>query len=285
MELIATPVDLHRAARQLPRPLALVPTMGALHAGHLALVARAQELAAGGTVAASIFVNPAQFRPGEDLGRYPRPFAQDRRLLEAAGCHLLFAPTAESMYAADTSVTIRENSLSQTMCGLARPGHFDGVCLVVAKLFHLFQPDFALFGQKDFQQLTIVRRMVRDLNFGVQIVPVPTVREPDGLAMSSRNAYLSKEERREAPILYRTLRGAADKCLQGGITRSELEGWMSAEIGQARSSRVDYAVAVHPETLQPKTDLVPPMLLAAAVFFGTTRLLDNYLLDHANGTL
>ena len=151
--------------------------MGALHAGHLALVARAQELAAaGGTVAASIFVNPAQFRPGEDLGQYPRPFARDRQLLEAAGCHLLFAPAPESMYAADASITIRENSLSQTMCGLARPGHFDGVCLVVAKLFHLFQPDFALFGQKDFQQLTIVRRMVRDLNFGMEIVPVTTVR-------------------------------------------------------------------------------------------------------------
>jgi pantoate--beta-alanine ligase len=279
VQIIQSPSEMQCVARDLARPMAFVPTMGALHGGHLALVSRAHDLVrSGGTVAASIFINPTQFGPGEDLQQYPRSFDRDCQLLDTAGCKVVFAPAPEAMYAADASVTVRERFLSQTLCGLARPGHFDGVCLVVAKLFHLLQPDFALFGQKDFQQLAIIRRIVRDLNFAVNIVAVPTVREPDGLALSSRNAYLSKDERQQASVLYRVLQGAADKWRRGDVTRAEIEDWMAAQLRQAPLARVDYAVAVDPATLQPTSDLTCPVLLAVAVFFGKTRLIDNYLL-------
>jgi pantoate--beta-alanine ligase len=196
VRLINSPADLQRHVRSLLHPLVFVPTMGALHPGHLALVTRAKEVAAGsGTTVVSVFVNPTQFGPNEDFQRYPRPFEQDCEKLAGLGCDLVFAPSADAMYHPHASVAVHETSLSRTMCGASRPGHFDGVCTVVTKLFHLVQPDFAVFGQKDFQQLAIVRRLVRDLNFPVEIIGLPTVREADGLAMSSRNAYLSPEER------------------------------------------------------------------------------------------
>jgi pantoate--beta-alanine ligase len=254
--------------------------MGALHEGHLALARRAGQLARGiGTTAASIFVNPAQFGPSEDFERYPRPFTRDSALLEQNGCDLLFAPEASDMYGADRSVEIVEDSLSTVMCGASRPGHFSGVCTVVAKLFNLFRPDIAIFGAKDYQQFAIIRRMVRDLNFSVRLEAHPTVREPDGLAISSRNIYLSAEEREQAPVIQHVLQRAEKRVREGRGSVAGLVEWMCAQIESAPLAKVDYAVAVDPENLQPTTRLRPPMLLAAAVFFGKTRLIDNRLVE------
>jgi pantoate--beta-alanine ligase len=264
----------------LPRPIVLVPTMGALHQGHLGLVEKAIQLADHrGTVVTSIFVNPTQFGPNEDFDKYPRSPEKDRESLESAGCHVVFAPHAGEMYTADASMIVVESDLSAVMCGASRAGHFSGVCTVVAKLFHLTRADIAVFGQKDYQQLAIIRRMVRDLNFPIQIVGVPTVREADGLAMSSRNVHLSPSERQEAPIIQRTLLAAAQKLRSQKTTRQALEAWMREEISQAANARVDYVVAVDPVTLQPKEPNHESILLAAAVFFGKTRLIDNVLVE------
>jgi len=252
--------------------------MGALHQGHLALLARAKRLAgSGGSTVATIFVNPTQFGPGEDLNRYPRPFRDDSAKLAESGCDLLLAPTAGEMYFSDHSVTVTESKLAKAMCGASRPGHFSGVCTVVAKLFHLIGPDIAVFGEKDFQQLAIIKRMVRDLNFPVRIASHPTVREPDGLALSSRNAYLSPAERSQAPVIHNTLTEAAAKTRAGLASRRRLENWMRSRIERASLAKIDYAVAVDPETLQPKSPEQRPLLLAAAVYFGRTRLIDNQL--------
>jgi pantoate--beta-alanine ligase len=254
--------------------------MGAFHEGHMALVDRAMQLAGRkGSTVASIFVNPTQFGPEEDFWKYPRPFKQDCLLLRKKGCNVVFAPAAGDMYAPDASVVVTEASLGTVMCGASRPGHFTGVCTVVTKLFNLIQPDIAVFGEKDFQQLAILRRMVRDLNFPVRIVGHPIVREPDGLAMSSRNAYLSTEERRQAPLIQQALRDAQNKVRTQSITRKTLEDWIRRRIEQAPLAKVDYAVAVDPETLQPKEPKELPVLLAAAVFFGKTRLIDNILIN------
>jgi pantoate--beta-alanine ligase len=280
MRIVRDPLKLQQLVSEVPRPLVVVPTMGALHEGHLALVRRAAKLARhGGTTAASIFVNPTQFGPSEDFARYPRLFAQDSALLEQNGCDLLFAPVASDMYFADRSVEIVENSLSTVMCGASRPGHFTGVCTVVAKLFNLFRPDIAIFGAKDFQQFAIIKRMVRDLNFPVRLEAHPTVREPDGLAMSSRNTYLSAEEREQAPVIQQILQRAEKKVRAGRGTVTGLVEWMRAQIELAPLAKVDYAVAVDPENLKPVSELRPPMLLAAAVFFGKTRLIDNRLVE------
>ena len=279
MRLIHSPADLQRLTRNLPRPLAFVPTMGALHQGHLALVTRAKEVAtSSGTTVASIFVNPTQFGPNEDFEHYPRPFEQDCEKLARLGCDLLFAPSADAMYRPNVSVVVHETSLSRTMCGASRPGHFDGVCTVVTKLFHLVQPDFAVFGQKDFQQLAIVRRLVRDLDFPIEIIGVPTVREADGLAMSSRNAYLSPEERAQAPVLHQVLEAAAAQVRQKTLSAEQLHKWMCAALEEASLAKIDYVAVVDPETLEPKQGLTPPLVLAAAVYFGRTRLIDNTLL-------
>ena len=254
--------------------------MGALHEGHLALVRRARRLARrNGTVVASLFVNPTQFGPREDLNRYPRPFERDCALLREVGCDVLFAPEASEMYYPDRSILVIENKLSQVMCGASRPGHFDGVCLVVSKLFHLIQPDVAVFGEKDFQQLAILRRMVRDLNFPVQLEAHPTVREPDGLAMSSRNGYLTDEERSQAPIIQQTFRLAEEKIRAGTGSSAKLCQWMKQKIQSASLAKIDYVVVVDPESLEPLPRLKPPLLLAAAVFFGRTRLIDNRLMQ------
>ena len=269
---------MQQLARTLPRPVVLVPTMGALHEGHLALVDHAKKLAGrNGFTVATIFVNPTQFGPQEDYRKYPRPFHRDCLLLRKKGCNLIFAPTPSEMYKADASVVVTESQLATLMCGLSRPGHFAGVCTVVAKLFHLVQPDIAVFGEKDFQQLAILRRMVRDLNFPVRLVGHPIVREADGLALSSRNVYLSPEERQQAPLIQQALREAEKKLRKSAISRRSLENLMRRIIEQGSLAKVDYVVIVDPETLQPKEPQELPVLLAAAVFFGGTRLIDNIL--------
>jgi pantoate--beta-alanine ligase len=280
MRIVTDPAKLQQVVSQVPRPLVLVPTMGALHEGHLALVRRARRLARGtGTTAASIFVNPTQFGPSEDFGRYPRSFEQDSALLRQNGCDLVFAPDTPDMYYPDRSIEIVENSLSRVMCGASRPGHFSGVCTVVAKLFNLFRPDIAIFGAKDFQQFAIIKRMVRDLNFPIRLEVHPTVREPDGLAMSSRNIYLNAEEREQAPVIQQVLQRAEKKVREGRGSVTGVVDWMRTQIQLAPLAKVDYVVAVDPVNLQTASQLRPPMLLAAAVLFGKTRLIDNRLVE------
>jgi len=270
---------MQRLSAKLARPLVLVPTMGALHDGHLALVKKAKRLSGRlGTTAASLFVNRMQFGPSEDFHEYPRTFQSDCRLLSSVKCDLVFAPEAEEMYFPDESTKVSESELSTVMCGSSRPGHFAGVCTVVAKLLNILRPDLAVFGEKDFQQLAIVRRMVRDLNFPVRIISHPTVRDQDGLALSSRNRYLSPEERGQAVIINLTLQEAERKIKAGWKTTDRLEDWMRSAISKQRLAKVDYVVAVHPVTLRRINHLIPPVLLAAAVYFGDTRLIDNRLI-------
>jgi pantoate--beta-alanine ligase len=278
MKIVKSLASMQRLGLRLPHPIVLVPTMGALHDGHIALVRRAKRRAGkAGTTVASIFVNPAQFGPNEDFAKYPRRFAADCALLAQAGCDVVFAPEADDVYFADRSVAVTETSLTSVMCGASRPGHFEGVCTVVSKLFNLTRPDIAIFGEKDFQQLTIIRRMVRDLNFPVEVLSHPTIREPDGLALSSRNRYLTAEERQQAPIIYQTLLRGEQKLQEEAGSTKRLENWMRKEISSASTARVDYIVAVDPVTLQQHKRLDKPVLLAAAVFFGSTRLIDNRL--------
>lgn len=270
---------MQRLSGMLPRPLVLVPTMGALHKGHLALVRKAKRLSGRtGTTAASLFVNPMQFGPTEDFHKYPRSFHSDCELLNSAGCALVFAPDANDMYSPNSSTTVSESDLSQVMCGVSRPGHFAGVCTVVAKLFHILSPDIAVFGEKDFQQLAILRRMARDLNFQVRVVSHPIVREQDGLALSSRNRYLSEQERRQATVIYSTLLEAEQKVRNGWDSTSRLERWIFSSISNEKLAKVDYVAAVDPITLRRSDRIILPVLLAAAVFFGKTRLIDNRLI-------
>jgi len=278
MQIISTAREAHAFAKG-NRETVLVPTMGGLHQGHLELI-RAARAAAGneGRVAVSVFVNPLQFEPGADYERYPRPERIDEDLCRQAGVDLLFRPSAAEMYAADRSVFVEEQTLSQTLCGNSRPGHFRGVCTVVTKLFHLLAPRAAAFGEKDFQQLAIIRRMVRDLDFPIEIIPVPTVRESDGLACSSRNQNLSEEERRQAPVLRSSLLQAVELVRQGEISSIRIINQVRAQIGIAPSARIDYVDLVDAETLQARERVEPKSLLAAAVFFGRTRLIDNLLL-------
>jgi pantoate--beta-alanine ligase len=280
MRIVESLTGMRRLGRRLPRPLILVPTMGALHEGHLALVDHARCLAGRrGSTVVSIFVNPTQFGPREDFHKYPRPFKRDCSLLRERKCDVVFAPAPAEMYAPDASVTVNESTLTAAMCGTSRPGHFAGVCTVVTKLFNLVQPDSAVFGEKDFQQLAILRRMVRDLNIPVRIIGHPTVRESDGLALSSRNVYLSAEERKQAPLIQQALREAKLKIRTQAVRRQALENWIRRRIERGSLAKVDYVVAVDPKTLQPKEPIRLPVLLAAAVFFGATRLIDNLLVE------
>jgi pantoate--beta-alanine ligase len=254
----------------------LVPTMGALHKAHGGLIRVARERAGkDGEVAVSIFVNPLQFEPGSDYEKYPRPEKADEQFCRDADVDLLFRPTAAEMYTAGGSVFVEETALSSTLEGKSRPGHFRGVCTVVAKLFNILQPDAAVFGEKDFQQLAIIRRMVRDLNFKIDIVAVPTVREEDGLACSSRNQYLSAEERKQAPVLRKALLTAKES---GKKSAKEIVDLVRRMIGEATLARIDYVDLVDVENLQPVETVRPNSLLALAVFFGKTRLIDNILL-------
>ena len=258
------------------KPRVLVPTMGALHKAHGELIRVARERAGkDGEVVVSIFVNPLQFEPGSDYERYPRPQKADEEFCRSAGVDLLFRPSVEEVYPNDRSTFVEEISLSSTLEGKSRPGHFRGVCTVVAKLFNILAPDAAVFGEKDFQQLAIVRRMVRDLNFNIDIVAVPTVREEDSLACSSRNQYLNPEERKQATILHDALRAAANA---GKRSASDIVALARKTINEAPLARIDYVEVVDAETLQPLEMSGPNTVLLVAVFFGKTRLIDNITL-------
>lgn len=271
MRLIAKTAEMAALVGQ--KPVAFVPTMGALHEGHAALIREARRLAGKhGTVVVSIFVNPTQFGPGEDFERYPRSLEADREICARAGADVVFHPSAAEMYPPDSSVAIRETSLSQLLCGASRPGHFAGVCTVVAKLFNLVRPDLAVFGKKDYQQLAIIRRMIRDLNMRVEICGLETVREADGLAMSSRNAYLSTEEREQATAIRRALLAADISLDRDGM----IDGIAAQLAAEAPLGRVDYLELVDAESLERIARVAQrPAVIAAAVFFGKTRLIDN----------
>ncbi len=260
-------------AQALAKRCVLVPTMGALHKAHGELI-RVARNAAGedGEVAVSIFVNPLQFEPGGDYKRYPRPEKTDEEFCRSAGVDLLFRPSAEEIYATDRSTFLEETSLSSTLEGKSRPGHFRGVCTVVAKLFNILTPDAAVFGEKDFQQLAVIRRMVRDLNFNIDIIAVPTVREEDGLACSSRNQYLNSEERMQAAVLHKALMTAKDA---GKKSVNDIVAIAQRVINEAQLARIDYVEVVDAETLKPADMVEANSVLALAVFVGDTRLIDN----------
>jgi len=254
----------------------LVPTMGALHAGHVSLIRIAREHAGReGEVAVSIFVNPLQFEPGSDFSRYPRPETRDEEICRAEGVDLLLRPLPNEMYAPDRSIFVEEIALSEQLCGASRPGHFRGVCTVVTKLFHLLAPNAAVFGEKDFQQLAIIRRLVRDLDFPIEIIAGPTMRDADGLALSSRNSYLKVEERAQAPVIRAAL-VEASRSSEKSV--SVLLAVVRQRIESASLARIDYAAIVGADDLQPRLTIEPRSLLAVAVYFGRTRLIDNILL-------
>jgi pantoate--beta-alanine ligase len=265
-----------RAERHGGQRLGFVPTMGALHEGHLSLVRAAK--ASCDVVAASIFVNPTQFGPNEDLAKYPRNFDRDRELLEREGVALLFAPSVEEMYPAGAVTWVTVEGLSDKLDGGSRPGHFRGVTTVVAKLFHIVEPDTAFFGQKDAAQVAIVRRMVRDLRFPVEIVACPIVREPDGIAMSSRNAYLDLQQRKPALVLHRALMRVKKSSEDGERDAAKLVTAGREEIAEENSVRLDYFEIVNPDSLDPVEDVANGALVAVAAFVGGTRLIDNILL-------
>ena len=263
-------------ARRGAKRLGFVPTMGALHEGHLSLVRAAR--AQCDVVAASIFVNPTQFGPSEDFSKYPRSFERDSELLEAEGVDLLFAPSVEEMYPKGAVTFATVEGLSEKLCGRSRPGHFRGVTTVVAKLFNIVQPNLAFFGQKDAAQAVIVKKMVRDLDLPVEIVVCPIVREADGLAMSSRNAYLDAAQRRSATVLYRALMQVQALAEKGERTSSKLIDAAQRVFSEEPSVNVDYVETVDTETLDPVADVSHGALVAVAAFVGKTRLIDNIML-------
>lgn len=261
-------------ARAEGKRIGFVPTMGNLHAGHVALVEKASQRT--DFVVASIFVNPLQFGPNEDLAKYPRTLAADQEKLVGAGCHLLFAPNAEEIYpdGMDQQTRISVPVVSEGLCGSSRPGHFDGVATVVSKLFNMVQPDLAFFGEKDFQQLAVIRKLVRDLNLPLQVFGEPTVRAPDGLALSSRNGYLSAEQRQLAPQLFATLKDMADSICGGreDFSRLTLDGLKQLE---KFGFRPDYLEIREAGSLRPAQAGDRELVILAAAYLGTTRLIDN----------
>jgi len=265
-----------RAARLGGLRLGLVPTMGALHEGHLSLVRVAKDQC--DVVAVSIFINPLQFGPNEDLAKYPRSFERDCEMLEKDGVDFVFAPSTEEMYPEGAVTAVTVEGLSEKLCGKSRPGHFRGVTTVVAKLFHILEPDLAFFGQKDAAQVAIIRRMVRDLNFPVEIIACPTVREPDALAMSSRNAYLSPQERNAALVLSRSLQLVGRRFAQGERNAAQLIGAGRHVLAAEPGIRLDYLEIVDPDTLDHVEEIRNTALVAVAAFVGNTRLIDNILL-------
>lgn len=277
---ICESVEAMRMARVLMREgrrVGLVPTMGALHEGHLSLVRAAR--AQCHSVVVSIFVNPLQFGPQEDLAKYPRTFERDCELLEREQVDILFAPAVDDMYPKNAVTYVPVEGMSEKLCGGSRPGHFRGVTTVVAKLFHIVEPEVAFFGQKDAAQCAIIRRMVRDLNFPVEIVVGPIVREPDGLAMSSRNAYLSSEERKSALVLHRALSEVSKRFEQGERNAARLVDIGKQALAQEPGARTDYLEIVDPGTLDPVSEIQSETLVAVAAFVGRTRLIDNILLS------
>ena len=265
------------AARGEGKRVGFVPTMGALHAGHAALVRAAR--AETDFVVVSVFVNPTQFGPNEDFNRYPRALEADRVLCGEAGADLIFAPTASEIYPPGFSTYAEVHGLQDVLEGASRPGHFRGVATVVLKLFNIVQPDVAWFGQKDAQQALIIRRMVRDLDVPIRVAVLPTVREPDGLALSSRNRYLDPEQRRNATALHRALEEARARFASGERDPAKIERAMADVIASTPGARLDYAKVVDADTLQPMETIGRPALAALAVYFGTTRLIDNTMLE------
>ena len=267
---------LSSAAKSSQARLGLVPTMGALHAGHLSLVRAARSKSA--MVAVSIFVNPTQFGPDEDFAMYPRDLEKDCAVLERQGVDFLFAPSVEEMYPSGAVTWVIVEGLSERLCGRSRPGHFRGVTTVVAKLFNVVEPDLAFFGQKDAAQAAIIRRMVRDLNIPVEIEVCPIVRESDGLALSSRNSYLSVEERQAALVLYRSLMKARELFEGGQRNAAKLIAAAKVEFSDQPGAKLDYFEIVNPDTLEPESTVAKPVLAAVAALVGKTRLIDNLLL-------
>jgi pantoate--beta-alanine ligase len=261
------------AARRVGKTVGFVPTMGALHEGHATLVRAARS--ASGFVVVSIFVNPMQFGPKEDFAKYPRTLEADQKVCADAGTDLIFAPSLEEMYPANSVTFVEVGKLGDHLCGASRPGHFRGVCTVVLKLFNIVRPDAAHFGSKDYQQARIITQMVRDLNVPVAVRVEPTVREADGLALSSRNRYLGAAERAVAPRIYQALQSTRARARAGEIDAARLESALGAELSAVPGARVDYARVVDAETLQPLARLDRQAVAAVAVFLGTTRLIDN----------
>jgi len=278
MNTVTTLPELNTARAMLPEPVGFVPTMGYLHAGHLSLARRAKEECA--SVVASIFVNPTQFGPGEDLSKYPRDLARDLSQLESVGVALVWTPTPEVMYPPGFQTWVTVNELTKGLEGAMRPGHLRGVTTVVAKLFNAVQPRRAYFGQKDAQQAAVIRQMTKDLDFPIEIVVCPTVREADGLAMSSRNAYLNPEERKAATVLFRAL-GAAKAAYENGERRAEtLRRIMTETINVEPLATLQYVSCADYETLQELERVERKALLSMAVFMGKTRLIDNFVLRY-----
>jgi pantoate--beta-alanine ligase len=265
-----------RAARSAGQKVGLVPTMGALHEGHLSLVRAAKAQA--DFVVVSIFVNPLQFGPKEDLSKYPRTFGRDRDLLEKEAIDLIFAPSEAEMYPGGAVTFVNVEGLSERLDGRSRPGHFRGVTTVVSKLFHIVEPDKAFFGQKDAAQVAIIKRMVRDLDMSVEVVVCPIVREPDGLAMSSRNAYLNPTQHKQALVLSRVLRRVQEVFHQGVRRVAALEAAGRQVLGGEPQVRLDYLEIVDPDSLDPSVEAGPGALVAVAAYVGTTRLIDNAIL-------
>ena len=265
-----------KAEQRVGRRVGFVPTMGALHEGHLSLVRAAR--AQCDVVAVSIFVNPTQFGPNEDLAKYPRSFEQDKAMLESGGVSAIFYPSVEEMYRAGATTWVAVEGLSERLDGRSRPGHFRGVTTVVSKLFNIVQPQFAFFGQKDAAQVAVIRKMVRDLNFDVQIVVCPIVREQDGLAMSSRNAYLSSQQRKQALVLSQSLEQVRRLHQQGENSAEKLIAAGKQVMAEEPAVKLDYFEVVDPDTLKPVRDVAKGTLVAVAAYVGTTRLIDNLLL-------
>lgn len=279
MEILRTIDEVRRWVREQKaqgHPIHFVPTMGYFHEGHLSLMRQAKN--DGGKVIVSIFVNPLQFGPHEDFERYPRDFDRDHQLAESVGVDALFYPEVSEMYPAGYQTEVRVIKLSQPLCGRSRPGHFEGVATVVLKLFHIVTPDRAYFGEKDFQQLRIIQQMVLDTNLPITIVPCPIVREPDGLAMSSRNVYLTPEERQSATVLYRSLCWAQERVQAGERDAQRIRQGVYERIAQEPLARIDYVEVVDAETLEPVVCIERPTLVAVAVYFGKARLIDNTVL-------
>jgi len=269
--------EVRKATRKSGQRLGLVPTMGALHEGHLSLVRAAREKS--DIVAVSIFVNPTQFGPNEDFAKYPRNLENDSKMLERDQVDVIFAPSVDDMYPADAVTWVTVEGMSDRLCGRSRPGHFRGVTTVVAKLFHIIEPDVAFFGQKDAAQITIIRRMVRDLNMPVEIGVGAIVRESDGLALSSRNAYLDPQERKSALVLHRSLQSAAQLFQRGERNSESLIAAGKQEFANLPNARLDYFEIVDPNSLEPLATISNRALIAVAAFIGNTRLIDNVIVD------
>ena len=280
MEIVSDPRDMQAislAWRRLDRRIALVPTMGFFHDGHLSLMRYGRER--GDRLVVSLFVNPAQFGPAEDLNRYPRDLERDEARAREAGVDVLYIPAAADMYPEGYQTYVTVEDLSRPMCGASRPGHFRGVATVVLKLFHQVLPHLAIFGEKDYQQLAVIKRLVADLNVPVEVAGRPIVREADGLALSSRNSYLSPEERRSALVLFQALTRARDLAASGEAEAEKILSEVTRIIGSTPGTRLDYAVLVDPQTLTNVDIIRGSARLAMAAWVGGTRLIDNMLLE------